>query len=252
MFGNRYNAPMPTYQTTGIIIGRTNFGEADRVIRILTPNYGKISAVAKGVRKIRSRSGGHLELFGEVNLMLASGRNLDIITSARLRWYPHALAGAYDRLSLAFAITTAIDRLTEPGQAAAPLYDLVSEALHAIDAGAGGPLPELWFKLRLLNALGYRPELGACIVCGRHDPQTQYHFSPSRGGLVCATDAEPGDQPLAHADIKFWRLLSGQNYAVVSRVTGATAIATRSLPAIDAFYEHHLGRTFRPDSLGLE
>lgn len=242
---------MPTYQTTGIIIGRTNFGEADRVIRILTPDYGKISAVAKGVRKIKSRSGGHLELFGEVALMLATGRNLDIITSARLRWYPHALAGAYDRLGLAFAIATAVDRLTEPGQAAAHLYNLVNEALRAIDAGAGGPLPEIWFKLRLLDALGYRPELGACIACSRHDPQTQYHFSPGRGGLVCAIDAEPGDPPLPHTDIKFWRLLSGQNYAVISRIAGTTPMAARGLPAVNAFYEHHLGRTFRPDSLGF-
>jgi DNA repair protein RecO (recombination protein O) len=242
---------MPTYQTTGIIIGRTNFGEADRVIRILTADHGKISAVAKGVRKIKSRSGGHLELFGEVNLMLATGRNLDIITSARLRWYPHALTGGYDRLGLAFALVLAVDRLTEPGQAHPALYDLLNEALRALDAGAAGPLPELWFKLRLLDILGYRPDLTACIVCGRHDPDTTYTFSPERGGLVCAADAGLGDLPLTHDDIKCWRLLASHPYATISHITGAAAMATTGLPACDAFYEFHLGRAFHPDMLGL-
>jgi recombinational DNA repair protein (RecF pathway) len=93
----------PSYQTTGIIIGRTNFGEADRVVRFITPEHGKVAAVAKGIRKIKSRSGGHLELFGEAALMLISGRNLETVASARLIWYPHQLVGDYQRLGLAFA-----------------------------------------------------------------------------------------------------------------------------------------------------
>ena len=70
----------PSYLTKGIVIGRTNFGEADRIVRFFTPDRGKLSAIAKGIRKIKSRSGGHLELFGEVSLMLATGRGLDIVT----------------------------------------------------------------------------------------------------------------------------------------------------------------------------
>jgi DNA repair protein RecO (recombination protein O) len=242
---------MPLYQTTGIIIGRTNFGEADRIIRLLTPGHGKISAVARGVRKIRSRAAGHLELFGEASLMLATGRNLDVITSARLLWYPHALVAAYDRIGLAYAITTAIDRLIEPGQAQAPLYDLLAEALHAVDAGATGPLPELWFKLRLLQLLGYRPELGACVVCGTHDPTIGYAFSPSRGGIVCAPHTTPGDHPMSLAAVKFWRILSDHPYATATQIADAPATAAVTLALCDAFYEHHLGRSFRPDSLGM-
>src|SRR5688572_2993058 len=160
-------AAKPSYPTKGIVIGRTNFGEADRVVRFFTPDRGKLSAVAKGVRRIKSRSGGHLELFGEVNLMLTPGRNLDIVTSARLLWYPHQLVGDYERLGLAFAIAAAVDRLTEPDQPAPALYGVVREALAALDTGATGPLIELWFKLRLLGTLGYRPELGSCIICGQ-------------------------------------------------------------------------------------
>jgi DNA repair protein RecO (recombination protein O) len=242
---------MPIYQTTGIIIGRTNFGEADRIIRLLTPDHGKVSAVARGVRKIKSRAAGHLELFGEASLMLATGRNLDVITSARLLWYPHALVAAYDRIGLAYAITTAVDRLTEPGQAQAPLYELLAEALRAVDGGATGPLPELWFKLRLLQLLGYRPELGACIVCGTHDPAVGYAFSPDRGGIVCASDATPGDHPMPVGAIKFWRVLSDHSYVTAAQIENAATTAATTLTLCDAFYEHHLGRAFRPDSLGM-
>lgn len=84
---------MPSYQTTGLVIGRTNFGESDRIIRFITPDYGKISAVARGVRKIKSRLAGHLEPLGTVMLSLTTGRsNIDVITGARLLYYPHQLA----------------------------------------------------------------------------------------------------------------------------------------------------------------
>lgn len=240
---------MPTYQTTGIIIGRTNFGEADRIIRFIAPEKGKVSAVAKGVRKIKSRTAGHLEPFSETSLMLATGRNLDVVTSARLIWYPHQLAADYTALSLAFALTTAIDRLTEPGQSQAGLYDLLSEGLHALDAGADGPLPELWFKLRLLRILGYQPELMHCVICGRHESTTDYAFSPERGGIVCHADAGPLDQAIATPAIKFWRLLSGQRYATISHITGAASLAEATLTLCDTFYEHHLGRAFRPGQI---
>jgi DNA repair protein RecO (recombination protein O) len=240
---------MPTYQTTGIVIGRTNFGEADRVVRFLTPGHGKISAVAKGVRKIKSRSGGHLELFGEVNLMLAKGRNLDIVTSARLIWYPHQLSDAYDRLSLAFMMAEAVDRLVEPGQGQYKLYELFREALHALDGGADGPVIELWFKLRLLEVLGYRPELSACIACGRHDEAINYRFDPARGGIVCESDSDAISRPMDQGTIKFWRLLSDYPYTTIHKIAAAQAIAAASLRDCDDFYDHQLGRHFSPGQI---
>ncbi len=230
----------------GIVIGRTNFGEADRVVRFFTPDRGKVSAVAKGIRKIKSRSGGHLELFGEVSLMLISGRNLDTITSARLLWYPHQLVGDYARLGLAFAIAAAVDRLTEPDQPAPALYSVVREALEAVDNGATGPLIELWFKLRLLELTGYRPELNACIVCGRTDVALAYRFDAGRGGITCDSDSTSLARPMSQSVIKLWRLMSDYPFATIAQIAGAADLATTSLEACDEFYEHHLGRAFRP------
>lgn len=237
---------MPTYQTTGIVIGRTNFGEADRVIRLLTPDHGKLSAVAKGVRKIKSRLAGHLELFSEVGIMLATGRNLDIITSARLAWYPHQLTSQYDQLGLAYAYASMMDRVASERQSQPELYAHLREALHIINSGASGPLPELWFKLRLLQLSGYRPELSACVVCGHRDAATAYAFDPDRGGITCEADTSATSRPIAASTIKFWRLLSDYPYATISQIADAPALANASLPACDEFYEHHLGRAWHP------
>lgn len=241
---------MQSYQTKAIVIGRTNFGEADRVVRFITPEHGKLAAVAKGVRKIKSRFGGHLELFGEVNLMLNAGRNLDTITSARLLWYPHELVGDYGRLSLAFLMARAADKLTEPSQPAAALYGVLREALGALDGGASGPVIELWFKLRLLDTLGYRPELSACVMCSQHSEQAQYAFSTERGGIVCSHDAGALDAPMSSMQIKFWRLLCDYPYGTISHIANATSLAETTLALCDNFYEHHLGQLFRPNLTG--
>jgi DNA repair protein RecO (recombination protein O) len=239
-----------SYQTKAIVIGRVNFGEADRVVRFLTPEHGKLAAVAKGVRRIKSRFGGHLELFGEVNLMLTKGRNLDTITSARLIWYPNQVVGNYDRLGLAFLIAGAVEKLTEPDHPAAALYGMVREALGALDAGADGTVFELWFKLRLLETLGYRPELGGCMHCGQNSPNSAYFFSAERGGIVCASDAKPLDSPITAIQIKFWRLLCDYPYVTISHIADATTLAETTLALCDAFYEHHLGSQFRPTLTG--
>ncbi len=237
---------MPSYRTTGIVIGRTNLGEADRIIRLITPDHGKLSAIARGVRKVKSRTAGHLELFGEVELVLATGRgNLDVVTSARLAWYPHQLTGEYQALGLAYTFASALDRLAQERQAQPELYAHLKQALHVVNAGASGPLAELWFKLRLLHLAGFRPELASCLVCGRADVNLTYGFDAARGGLVCSACATT-THPMDTSAIKLWRLLSDYPYASIHRITGAEPLAAQSLAACDEFYEHHLGRAFRP------
>ena len=191
-----------------------------------------------------------MELFGEVSIMFATGRNLDTVTSARLLWYPHSLVGDYGRLELAFLVAAAADRLVESGQPAPTIYSLVRETLETIDSGGRGPIVELWFKLRLLSSLGYRPELGACLVCGENGPSSSYAFSPERGGIVCHRDSNSLDTPISADQIKFWRLLCDYPYGTIAHVMGAAAHADATLRLCDDFYEHHLGRKFRPSLSG--
>ncbi len=242
---------MATYQTQGIIIGRTNFGEADRIIRFITPDRGKVSAVAKGVRRIKSRSGGHVEPLGEVALTLATGRNLDVMTGARLLWYPHQMAGDYDRLGLAFMAASMVDRLVEEDHPHPGIYELTGEMLKGLEAGSRGAVAELWFKLRLLILLGYRPELSQCLACGQNGSDIEYYFSAERGGITCDTCHESTASSMCHAAIKLWRIYSDHSLEVASAVSGSEKLSFDSLIACDGFYEYHLGRTFSANPIGL-
>jgi DNA repair protein RecO (recombination protein O) len=241
---------MPTYQTTGIVLGRTNFGEADRIIRLITPEHGKISAIAKGVRRVKSKSGGHLEPYGEVSLMLNTGRNLELITSARLLWYPFNLTSDYSRLSLAAMAAKLTERFAPVGEPQPALYALMREMLSVIEAGESGPLAELWFKLRLLQVVGLAPNLDRCLGCGRSDAESSYWFESERGGLVCTDCRGALATSMPTPAIKLWRLAATQAYAPIARIGGVTAMAEQSLSNCDDFYDAHAGRSVRLNSQG--
>jgi hypothetical protein len=213
-----------SYQTTGIVIGRTNFGEADRIIRLLTPEHGKISAVAKGVRKIKSRAAGHLELFGEASLMLATGRNLDVITSARLLWYPHQLVAAYDRW--AWPTPWPPPSTASPSPASRnPLYALLAEALRAVDGGASGPLPELWFKLRLLQLSATGPSSPPAWSAAGTTPTPTTPSSPAAAASSAPPTPQPATRPMSQRPSSSGGILSDYPYATAAQIADAAALA---------------------------
>lgn len=233
---------MPTYKTSGIVIRRHNLGEADRIITFMTVDYGKVRAVARGVRKIKSRLAGHVELFCRSDLMLAQGRNLDVLTSARLQFHP-ALTEDYTGLQAAYLFAEMTDRLTEEGQAHPEVFSALAAGLEQLAAGEAGQLAELNFKLRLLDALGYRPQLNGCGNCGYKGGDRDYYFNSDGGGLTCAACPHGGQAGLSQAAIKLWRLIlrSGAN---LGQIKGSQEAAEASLPVLDGFLEFLFGRRF--------
>ena len=127
---------MATYKTRGIVLRRHNLGEADRIITFLTTDRGKLRAVARGVRRIKSRQAGHLELFSETDLMLAEGRNLDIITSARLRVVDDRLTSDLRRLGTAYLMAEMTDVLLDDNEPQADIYASLGAGLAALRAGS--------------------------------------------------------------------------------------------------------------------
>jgi DNA repair protein RecO (recombination protein O) len=235
---------MATYSTAAIIIGRHNFGEADRIMILLTPDRGVIRGVAKGVRRIKSRLAGHLELFSESQLMLAEGRNMDVVTSARL--IRHVEAGDdYNRMRLAYLFAEMVNRLGGENEHHDGLYELLQEAYQALIEDGPSPLLELWFKLRLLDRLGYRPELKACIVCGTKDANREYSFNVELGGIVDVGCSQPGNEPMTHDQIKLWRLMLSRPYKSLLETPGLDQLATKTLPICNRFYDYTFGKRFR-------
>jgi DNA repair protein RecO (recombination protein O) len=196
---------------------------------------------------------GHLELFCESELMLAEGRNLDVITSARLQSHPEVTA-SYDKMRLAYLMAEMVNRLSgdESAQSDAgpssknsdSLFQLLHDSYLSLEESADAVL-ELWFKLRLLDRLGYRPGLGACMVCGRSEAANQHRFNVELGGIVDESCATPASQPITNEQIKFWRLVLEAPMSTMRRVEAATALAQTTMPLCNLFYDHLFGQRFR-------
>lgn len=235
---------MGYYKATGIVLRRTNLGEADRIITALTREHGKVRAVAKGVRRIKSRMAGHLEPFGVVELMFATGRNLDIITSARLIRSGDNISITPEALSYGFLLAEMLDKLIEEGVEQAPLYEAVEACYEDLSRRGGDAVVELFFKLRLLDSLGYHPRLDGCSICGESDAEMQYFFVPEIGGIVDGACTSSRLFPMEINRIKLWRLMLSHPLVQVRRLHGAGPLAIQSLEACNNFYDYTFGKRF--------
>ena len=153
---------MPSYKTEGVILKRLNYGEADRILTVYTKNYGKIRAMAKGVRKITSRKGGNVELFNHCVLFLAEGRNLDIVTEAQVVNSFSRLSQDLEKTAAAFYLVELIDQLTPDGQVNRQVFDLLVRTLNELlvtgyrfSEKKTLPVTIQKFEIELLNLLGF-------------------------------------------------------------------------------------------------
>lgn len=195
------------YRTEAVVLRRLDFGEADRLLTVLTPESGKLKLVAKGVRRTRSKKAGHLEPFTRVHLMLARGRELDIITQAEaVDLYP-ALRDDLERLGYASYVAELADRFLVEGEENRPAYKLLVVTLEMLVSGIGTSAVLRCFELKLLELMGYKPELFRCVGCGAEiRPEDQY-FSSSEGGVLCPDcgTGRRGIKPISLAALKVLR-----------------------------------------------
>ncbi len=173
------------YRVEAIILKRTDIGEADRLLTLYTPDLGKIRAVAKGARKPSSRKSGHVELLMHSELLLAKGRQLDVVTQAETRHAFLPLQSDLQRLAYAYYLAELVDRFTEDGVENRPLFDLMLNALGWLTDDSNAPaLLARFFELHLLQHVGYRPQLFYCVNCGKEIEPTENFFSAEAGGVL--------------------------------------------------------------------
>jgi DNA repair protein RecO (recombination protein O) len=212
------------YRAEAVVLRRQDFGEADRVITLYTPTHGKLRAIAKGVRRVKSRIGGHVELFTHVNVLVAQGRNLDIITQAETARPFGAIRDDLWKAAYACYCAELVDRLTEERLEHRAVFDLLLEVFTYLDgASAGAPPFDLavrTFELRLLGHLGYAPELYRCVECGQPLRPGENHISASGGGTICGACSvtQPGARPLSVNAIKAMRLMCREPFGIFQRL----------------------------------
>ena len=156
---------MGLYKIEGIVLRRRNLGEADRLVTVLTRDRGRMTAVARGARRPRSRLGGRLEPATRFRALVAEGRSLDVISQVDVLDARAGLRRNLDRMGVVSVLLEFADRSQADRQPAPEVFRLLEAALDLVEHGVTD-LAWLWFAARLLVLTGHRPEVARCVVCG--------------------------------------------------------------------------------------
>jgi DNA repair protein RecO (recombination protein O) len=239
--------PPRVYQTPAIVLRQRKLGDADKVITLYSANFGKLDAVAKGVRKATSRLAGHVEPLNHASFLLAHGRSLDIITQAQTIESFQPLRADLERLSRALYAAELVDRFTEERAENFGLYRALLDTLRRLADRDDLDVVLRFFEMTLLDMLGYRPELGACIVCGRALEPVANAWAAAAGGVVCPHCQHDiaGVRPLSVNALKLLRLLQGENFGEVARVRVSPELAEELEGDLRDSIHHALERDVR-------
>jgi DNA repair protein RecO (recombination protein O) len=207
------------YKSEAVIIRRSDLGEADKILTIFTPNFGKLRVVAKGVRKVTSRLAGHVELFTRAQMLLAKARNLDIVTQSETVDAYRPLHDDLSRIAHASYAAELLDALTPDALEHYPVYKLTAEVFALLSEDPNPTRVLRWYELQLLGYMGYSPELNECVQCRNELTPTTNSFSPAQGGVVCASCRRVGiGRDLSVNALKLLRLMQRNPYSAISRV----------------------------------
>ena len=236
------------YRERGVVLRTIKLGEADRIVTFLTEGRGKVRAVAKGIRKPKSRFGARLEPTSHVALQLYEGRNLDVVTQVETIAAHRPLREGYESFTQAVAMLEATDAVAQERQANIPLYRMLVAALGTL-AEAPVPAVAVGFFWKLLSLEGFHPVLEACARCDGPVPGAAT-FDLTEGGVLCPVCAGPGAPAVRSATLALvGRILGGGLRGVLAEPPGpalaeAESLALRSL-------EHHLERRLRSGAILL-
>jgi len=208
------------YKTEAIIIKKTKLGEADRILTLFTPHLGKIQAVAKGVRRPRSKMSGHLELLTHSLIPLARGKNLDTITGCQTINSFLVLKNDLELSSYALYLIELVNKFTEDNTENYPLFKLLLKTLQQLEEASNSELVLRYFELHLLSYVGYRPQLQNCASCHSPVKPTKLLFSPKAGGILCSncSNSPPPTYSISADNIKLIRLLQESDYETVKQL----------------------------------
>ena len=208
------------YKTEAIIIKKTRLGEADRILTMYTPHLGKIQAVAKGVRQPKSKMSGHLELLTYSMVSLARGKNLATVTGSQTINGFLSIKADLELTSYALYIIELVNQFTEDGIEDYPLFKMLIDALEKLSTEKNRELVLRYFEVRLLDNLGYRPQLKQCVSCRTQLKPVLNCFCPGSGGMLCPSCSRVGNfsYSLSVNGLKVFRLLQDGDYATISRL----------------------------------
>jgi len=226
-------------RTTGIVLSRTDFGEADRILTMLTPDYGKLRLMAKGVRRAKSKLAGGIELFSVSDITFIEGRGeIGTLISTRLKRHYGGIVKDLHRVQLGYELIKILNRATED-EPEPEYFDLLEQAFVALDdVEIDTGLAQLWFQAQLLKLAGHAPNLSSDTGGQKLAADQAYNFDTDAMAFA------PHPQgPYKAGHIKFLRLVfSDNNPEGLSRVEGHDNLAANLLPLVETARGAYIGR----------
>ncbi|MCP3994182.1 MAG: DNA repair protein RecO [bacterium] len=222
----------------GIVLRSFPFGEADKVVILLSPNNGKLRTVAKGIRKTKSRFGGRLETFSHVDLVLYEGRNLDTITQVETIEAYRSLRFDLDRVVAAGTMVEIADAVAQENEGSIRLFLLLQRGLRALDAGPAHPDLISAYLLKAAETIGVAPALDRCAGCGRTDDLSRFSFPA--GGVLCERCRTPGAYALRAGLTAYLSQLAAADLSSLPEADQAFVGEARGVAR--RFIEYHLER----------
>jgi len=195
------------FRVDAVVLRHSDWGEADRLLWLFTLEMGKVRVLAKGARKIRSRKAGHLEPFTRVQLLLAKGRELLLVTQAETIEAYLPLHDDLEGITYASYVVELLDRFTYEEGENRSLYQLLVDTLSRLSQMSEKDLIIRYYELRLLDLVGFRPQLFHCLGCDEEiQPQAQF-FSAPEGGVLCPKCGSnaSGAHPISMQALKYVR-----------------------------------------------
>lgn len=224
---------MKPFRTKAIVLRRTNYGEADRILQIITPQHGKIGVMAKGVRREKSKLAGGIELLSVVDITLHPGKGqLGTLTSARLDTFFAHIMTDYDKLQFAYYVLKDIGKAAEIVHEPV-FYDLCERALRALnDSSIPLAVTESWYRLQMAILLGVGLNLAVDVTGEALDPDATYRYDIAEQAFMPAKNG-----PITANHIKLLRLMSAQNPEVIVQVQTVQELLPECLAVARAAHE---------------
>jgi DNA repair protein RecO (recombination protein O) len=235
------------YRTEAIVLRRTDFGEADRLLTAFTPARGKLKLIAKGARKPSSRKSGHVELFTRGLFLVAVGRELDIVTQAETLDPFLPLREDLLRTTYAYYVAELADAFTAERDENRLLFDLLDEAFGSLCTARDLALAARYYDLHLLGLVGYQPQLFVCGGCKELlQPETNY-LSPADGGVFCPRCAHDraGAAAVSVSALKVMRFLQTREWETCRLLRLSASTHAEVERAMSSHITYHLERKLK-------
>jgi DNA repair protein RecO (recombination protein O) len=234
---------VPSYPLRALVLRKTKLGETDLIVTMLAADGHQVRAVAKGARKTKSRFGARVEPFSVVDLLLHTGRSLEVIAEVETLTSHDAIRGDLDRMNAGAVVADLLDKISVEGQGEPKLFAMALATLDAMEASSVGTLPLLVsaFLLKSLAMHGYRPALDECAACAG-DAGDTVRWSPRTGGCLCANcgTADSSALPLTSDERAVMRALLRARMAEVESLGVPDLLRDDVLRLVVAYVGYHV------------